>query len=420
MKTQDLLSFALNDLKREKARILTSILGIVMGVAVVHFMLSLGAGIGKIIREKFLLDLSENYLVVKPQSVDLSVLKFEGRMIYDKDVESFRKLNGIKDVYPTMIVDFPVSFYANLFGEFIGADTPVLGVDERLINKGESLKDFKYEGEVEYIPAILSPLLLEIYNTGYAVSNQLPKLTEKVLIGRHLTLVLGESTIHPRVEEKYKEIKCKIIGLSSKATSLGITIPLRYVKEFNEWYNNQESGYNALYIETEKNSNAALIMKQIENAGFFVEPYDKSANRINLIVRLGTFLLSGVGIVILLFSAMNIFNVVMLKLVEKEKEFKIYRVLGAKKIDIRRMLNLEFLMLSILGSMLGVIVGFISIQVIEFIFSRFIPNFLFKPESLFRVGFLNVIIPFFIGIFFGMVAILLAGRKMFSDYPIEY
>jgi len=420
VKTQNLFSFALNDLKREKARILTSILGIVMGVAVIHFMLSLGSGIGEIIREKFLLDLSENYLVVKPKSFDLSVLKFEGRMIYDKDVESFKKLIGVKDVYPTMGVNFPVSFYANLFGEFIGADTPVLGVDERIINKGESLKDFKYEEEAEYIPAILSPLLLEIYNTGYAVSNQLPKLTEKVLIGRHLTLVLGESTIHPRVEEKYKEVKCRIIGLSSKATSLGITIPLRYVKEFNEWYNNQESGYNTLYIETEKDSNVSLIMKQIENTGFYVEPYDKSANRINLIVRLGTFLLSGVGIVILLFSAMNIFNVVMLKLVEKEREFKIYRVIGAKKIDIKRILNLEFFMLSALGSILGVIVGFVGIQIMEFIFSRFIPDFLFKPESLFRVGFFNVIIPFFIGIFFGMVAILLAGRKMFSDYPIDY
>ena len=264
MKIRNVFWFTFNDLKREKTRLLTSILGIVIGVAIISFMLSLGSGISKIIREKFLLELSENYLVVKPKSFDLSVLKLDTKIIYDKDIENIKKINGVKDIYPMMNINFPVSFYANLFGEFIGADSPVVGIDERLIAKEENLKDFKYEEGVENIPVILSPLLLEIYNTGYAVSNQLPKLTDKVLIGRHLTLVLGESTIHPGTDEKYQEVRCKISGLSKKATTLGITIPLRYVKDFNKWYNNEESAYTALYIETNKNADLTKITKQIE------------------------------------------------------------------------------------------------------------------------------------------------------------
>ncbi len=420
MKIKVIIEIALNNLKREKAQVFFSMIGIVIGVAVMFFILSLGNGAKEIIKDSFLLNLPEDYLVVKPKSLDVSVLKIDTKLIYDDDIDYFKTIEGVKDAYSLMYVNFPISFYANLFGEFIGADAPVLGLDERLVEDKKNLDNFKYEEDAEFIPVILSPLLLEYYNTAYAISNRLPGLSEKALIGKSLTLVLGESTIHPREADKYKELKCKIVGLSPQASVLSITIPLEYVREYNEWFNAEKPEYAMVYLETARDSNIVGITKVIEEMGFFVEPYDESINRIHLMVNLTTFLLAGVGVVILFFAALSIFNVVVLKLVQKEKEIRIYRMLGAKRVDIKRVLNFEFLLLSFFGSLLGIVIGFLGMQIMELIFLRYVPDFMFKPEYLFKVGFFTVSLPFLIGIIFGMVGVFIASKKMISAYPIDY
>jgi putative ABC transport system permease protein len=108
-----------------------------------------------------------------------------------------------------------------------------------------------------------------------------------------------------------------------------------------------------------------------------------------------TILLGSIASVSLIVGGIGIMNIMLVSVTERTREIGIRRAVGAKKRDVLVQFLVEAIALSIIGGIIGILLGFVGSRAI----SKFAgwPSFV-TPESIFLAFFFSAII----GIFFGL------------------
>lgn len=124
--------------------------------------------------------------------------------------------------------------------------------------------------------------------------------------------------------------------------------------------------------------------------------------------RIFTLLLAVIGGISLLVGGIGVMNVMLVSVNERKKEIGIRKAVGAKNSDIQVLFLIESIMLSLLGGILGVVVGLLLTWVIAY-FSNWPFTIFFMPPI---AGFIVSVIT---GIFFGFYPARRAARLQ----PVE-
>lgn len=324
------IKMAARSIKSNKVRSFLTMLGIIIGVASVIVLVSIGQGSSKNITNQ-ISSLGTNLLTVNMMGSDTVKLT-------EQDVGNISDIQGIKDSSPVVsgrvtVKNGATSVQVSLTGTIASYQT----VRDVQVNEGRFLSDM----DSEYRQKIVV-LGSDTAQTLFGSDNP---------VGQYVQ-VNGTSF--------------KVVGvLASKGSSLGqsgdavIVMPLstaqRVVKNTN---------IQTVYIQAASDQQLDTVMAQTQSllARMFPNKQDSYSvvNQKDLMDTMSsvsntmTMLLAGIAGISLVVGGIGIMNIMLVSVTERTKEIGIRKAIGAKRKDILLQFLIEAIVLSSLGGLIGV------------------------------------------------------------------
>ena len=449
MRLNRLVRIVTQSIRRNQRDFLLSSIGIVVGISTLLFFTALGSGIKQVVLEEVFV-VRQLEVVKKTYTVggfDTDGLLGGGKKLDDDTVSRLERVEGVQEVYPKMKLTFPASLRGgkqilgqDLVAELIADGIPPSLVQEELDGDYE-FRDWEAElscaddeacppghdcengtckartctpktasetcngesycqkerGECAMpIPVVVSPKLLEIYNSSFQTAmggaqgmmSKLPKLDEDMLVGLTFDGVFGSSYLGRSAQGGKSTRRMQLVGFSDKAIDLGATIPIGYVKRLNARFRSKKAAdeYHSIVVETKSNEVVPRVAQAIEDmSGLTLSSRYENAQRAGLLVMLMTIVFNLISLIILGISAVNIMHTFLMVILERRREMGLMRALGGTRGDIRLIVLGEALILGLFGGIAGLIVGTGVIHLVDYLFATQVGEFPFKPDSLFII-----------------------------------
>ncbi len=348
MNVRTALQLAMRALWRNKTRAMLTALGVIIGVAAVIAMLSIGAGAQQRIA-KTMEDLGNNNLVIRPGSVSRGGVRkgAGGRTNLTRDdAVAIADLREVVAVAPSVRTSAQVRYRGSNWG------TSIEGVTEDYAEvRHWSVADGDFISE-QHVRAAAHVCVL-----GQTVSRELFGLASP----------LGENLV-------VKGTACRVIGvLSAKgatawgtdqddAVFLPITtaqrklIGINYVNRIDVSTVGRDASFRVLdNVKRLLRDRHRLDAKRADD--FRVFNRAELAQSSEESARVFTWLLGSIASISLLVGGIGIMNIMLVSVTERTREIGIRMALGARRRDIQWQFLLEALLLSGAGGLLGIALG---------------------------------------------------------------
>lgn len=421
-----------DDLRRNRKHFLLSSVGIVVGIAAFAFFLSLGVGVRAVVLgEIFPLDKLE--VVPKVMDFDVGPLRMGmGKEELDDEVaEQLREIPHVDAVYPKMKLTVPSigKGGASILGNDLYTEMIADGIEPELIEPDVKSKyTFAYvhpktpeeeaalppcsseddcgehrwcrfasqknprkgaadDGETgqcrPYIPVVASPHLVELYNGTLRRAHDFPKLNPDFVVGLTFDLYVGESMVRGSEKSEVRHEKCQLVGFSTKAISIGATMPLGYVQELNSRYGNEDDAtrYHSIIVRVDAKDQVAGVAKAVQDLGF--EVADSGAEQAAMLIAIFMAVFGLISVVIVGIAAINIMHVFFMLIYERQRELGIMRAVGANRAHIRRIIIGEAAIVGLCAGLVGVGISMGGAWLFDWIAANYVPDFPYKPETFF-------------------------------------
>ena len=382
-------------LSANKLRSSLTMLGVVIGVASVILLVSIGEGARNYISDQFA-GLGTNLLIIQPGKIEtkgmLPPVSTTKKLTYG-DAEALKKRGfPVKLVAPVVIGTGTVK-YQNRH-----RDIPVIGVTYEFqearnlrVEVGSFITDIDVEGERK-ICVLGRKVVSELFGT----SNPL---------GRMVTL---------------NEARYRVVGImEKKGVSLGtdiddiVFIP---VKGAQALFNTDRlfeiivSIATAEEIDRGTNIITQILKKRHDgNEDFTITSQAAMLSTFQTILTSMTFVLAGIAGISLVVGGIGIMNIMLVSIKERTREIGIRKAVGAKKRDILAQFLIEAVTLSTIGGIVGIVIGGGVAYSLNFIF----------PALPISVSAWSVSLAFgfsvLVGVFFGVYP----AKKAAALHPIE-
>jgi ABC-type lipoprotein release transport system permease subunit len=415
---------------RSKRHFALSAFGIVIGIGAFVFFLALSTKVERVLLspEVFPIDRVE---VVAPHTSILG--KDLTKKLDDKVVDEIRQHPDVAEVVPRMAVNFPAAGRAFIKRNPEDKDPQQVDFEvggfcdgiEAAYVAGETRSDlFRYHENDEKlpcnaagkcgdenhycdkrdnlchhrVPVYVSRALIEIYNTQFASSRELPKIGdfETWLVGRgglgkmRFYINFGETMIAgTKIPEdivaKKRSVEAVLLGISNKAMPIGLTVPIEYVKEWNREFLDEEAARTY--------SSIVVVLKDKEKVGEFVAWVEAEPRKLTTKDQLGASFAAAIAIItrilliiafiIVTISSINIAHNFFMQVSDRRREIGVLRAVGATRSDIRRIILGEAALIGVIGGLLGIGLALLISLIFDDRAEKKWADFPFKPDSFF-------------------------------------
>ncbi|MFN8433180.1 MAG: ABC transporter permease [Anaerolineales bacterium] len=351
------LKIALRALRANKMRSVLTILGIVIGVATVVALLSIGEGATASITSQIQSG-GSNLLTISPGRMQSGPAALSGGSqqashLYYEDYQLLNRAltTNISDIVPVYQASYTVKFGSESFS------APTVGVMEAHIDvRSFTLADGRFitDGDNK------SQNLVAVLGSGVAED----------LFG----------TISPIGKVvSINGLKFQVVGvLEEKGSSIGspdenIFIPIEtgYTKLFGEsaLYNGKKTVNNILVSVTDEkdmDTVSATVeymirrsheLKTTDELDFNVMSQSDTLETLNTVTQTLTIFLGAIAGISLLVGGIGIMNIMLVSVTERTKEIGLRKAVGATKNQILTQFLIETVTLSLLGGLVGILLG---------------------------------------------------------------
>ena len=363
---------AISSLKANKLRALLTMLGIIIGIASVITIVTIGDSLAASINSEMSGFGARNINMYLEQK-NLITYNENGEEIYseyeaptEKDFVTDEIISDYKKKFADDLLAVPLSESAGsstLLNGRIKVDIEVYAVNADYF-KGENVKIIsgralteKDNDELRAV-TVVSDSFVDKYFKG--------KYTYDEVLGKSLEANIGNNTVKLYICGVYKYNKNDGEGMYSSdgKTSTKVFIPMSIYKKIN----NKSKGYEYFTIIPKENvdlneflnktnsyfSEAYKSNKKFEPTGYSMESMMESTNKMINSIKLG---ISAVAAISLLVGGIGVMNIMMVSITERTKEIGIRKALGAGKRVILIQFIVEAVIICIIGGIIGVIIG---------------------------------------------------------------
>jgi putative ABC transport system permease protein len=399
----DLLLISLRTLAKNKLRSGLTVLGVVIGIAAVTTMVSLGQGASRLIQDQFQ-NLGSNVIVVLPASSQTGGLRSGAVTTLTED-----DCKAIADECPSVLAVSP----------FIGTSGQVIG------------------GNVNWKPDQMLGV-----GPDYVIVRNWPMasgefFTERDIVGNHKVCVLGQTVanqLFPGADPVGQQVRVKNIPftvsgvLSRKGANLVgqdqdniLLMPYTTVRKRlqNSAFSNVDVVFasarsEALSPQAEREIRALLTERHRLSPGdppdFEVRNTADVANVFAVIMGALTAMLSAIAAISLLVGGVGIMNIMLVSVTERTREIGIRMALGARPRDILRQFLVESVVLSSIGGVIGIALGIGASAGITALINVILPSTKWPFALSMTAAIVALLFAAAVGIFFGYYPARRASR----------
>jgi hypothetical protein len=340
--------------------------------------------------------INPQYIIVNKKVSVLNTLSFSHNSFSPSEIDSFKKIKTVQRV---------AGFTSNLFSAqaFIDESTHsnipgfytelfFESVDDDLIDvKSE---DWKWSPGDHTIPLIIPADYLNLYNFGFAPSQNLPQISKKTV---------EAATFKIKIEGKDSSavLDGRIAGFSSRINSF--LVPENFLLQANQTFGIKEAKNPSRLIVVSSDPSSPELMRFLEENGYETSAENLKNSRLNLVLRIIMNVLAGIGFMIILLSLLGFIQYSQLMISRSKYEIQTLIQLGYYHFTITKRLFYFYLFLYTM-------IFAVTISILLFLKTRFISV---MKENGFEIeqGISSDVFIFFFGIF-----IFLLVANTFSIY----
>jgi len=358
MNLNDTINFALQALYGYKARTYLMLLAMAIGVASVVLLTSLGEGARLYITQQFS-SLGTNILIVLPGRSETTgghppLMGETPRDLTLQDAVAINRHHLIKRIAPIVVGSAPVSFQQREREVIVmGSTSELFNVRQLALSRGQ------------FLPPLEITRASPVCVLGYTLYEELFK---------------KESPLGKWV--RVNEYRCRVIGvLSAEGMSLGVDmgevliLPIASAQQLF----NVQSVFRVLVesttketIEKAKQAIQEIITERHDGEDdVTVLSQDALLGTFNRILSTLTYVLAGIAAISLLVAGIMIMNVMLVAVSQRTSEIGLLKALGAPRKQIIILFLTESAFLSVLGAVIGLLIGLFGNWVLQQYFPEF-------------------------------------------------
>jgi len=387
---EDYVKISWREIRRRKLRSWLTLLGIIIGIATVTSLITLGQGLENAITEQFQGLGNDKLFIAAKGSALTSGLSIDAVKLTDKDLEIIERSSGIREVAGFIYSTARIEFNDNVRYFFISG-MPEDPEQRKLIGESQSFKILKGRGieSGDQFKAVLGNEYLNENLFGMEVS-------------------LGDKI-------KIQDKEFKVIGflerIGSPPDDQSVMVPLEVHRDIFE--KEDELGFIVAQIQPGEEIN--LVAERVKRdlrkhrdleegeEDFSVETPNQLMATFDTILNLVQTVLIGIAAISLLVGGVGIMNTMFTTILQRTKEIGVLKAIGARNGHILTLFLIESGFYGLGGGLIGVLIGVIFAKIVEKAFVAFLGPALLsvKIEPLFIIGALTF--SFLIGCLSGIV-----------------
>lgn len=345
----EIIKLAFKSIKRNKGRTILTALGIIIGVASVILLTSLGQGLQQYVTDQFE-SLGANSIYVLPGQVggsdgELSFGQgppnFAGSKLTLEHVDELSRYGGpIKAAAAEIDMPALISYRGqDKFTTIAGISSQFGQIANIEIEQGRDLRASDIDNRRKV--AILGQSIIEDL---FGAADPLGK---SITIGEERFEVIGI----------IKEIGTQSIGMDiNDFVAIPITVSQQMFGQDNV-QNIMVQARSKDDVQDAQDATERILLRDLKTEDFSVVDSSSLLDTINSILGVLTAALGGIAAISLVVGGVGIMNIMLVSVTERTREIGLRKAVGAKQSDILTQFIIEAVTLSVFGGGIGVLIG---------------------------------------------------------------
>ncbi|WP_456474840.1 ABC transporter permease, partial [Candidatus Pyrohabitans sp.] len=329
------LNYSVKNMTQAKLRTFLTVLGIVIGIAIIVAMVSIGEGMRTSISEQLDALGGDKIIVTPPHAFAAGGAPTEFKPFDQADLRAVENLPNVKDVLPI--------FYRPGTVEYRGEkkEIYVTGVERKgadYFREFYSIREGRFFSDRE----------LKSVNIGYRVAEKF--FDKKINVGESI-----------KVNQRRFEVVGIFEEIGNTEDDSSVYMPIKAAQDLYD----AGDEITMLWVVAENEKVVKTLAKKIEDVlekrrggkDFEVMTTEQLAEQISTVITIVTFVLGGIASISIIVGGVIIMNTMLTSVLERTREIGVMKAIGATDRMILRIFLVESALIGALGGSLGLALG---------------------------------------------------------------